>query len=93
LVVKIKFASPAAGAGSLGRKLLLGAGLAVAACFVIFACVFGFYYVKYSKIVDQRLEKPLFTATAKIYAAPAELRPRQKFTAHYIAQQLRNAGY
>jgi penicillin-binding protein 1B len=93
LAVKIKFAGPVAGTGNLGRKLLLGAGLAVAACFVIFACVFGFYYVKYSKIVDQRLEKPLFTATAKIYAAPAELRPGQKFTAHYIAQQLRNAGY
>jgi penicillin-binding protein 1B len=93
LAVKIKFAGPAVGAGSLGRKLLLGAGIALAGCFLIFACVFSFYYIKYSKIVDQRLEKPLFTATAKIYAAPAELRPGQKFTAHYIAQQLRNAGY
>jgi penicillin-binding protein 1B len=93
LAVKIKFAGPAAFKGSLGRKLLLGAGLAVAACFVLFACVFGFYYIKYGRIVDQRLEKPLFAATAKIYAAPSELRPGQKFSAHYIAQELRTAGY
>ncbi|MBV8113499.1 MAG: PBP1A family penicillin-binding protein [Silvibacterium sp.] len=89
----MKFAAPAVFRGSLGRKLLLGAGLAVAACFVLFACVFGFYYFKYSRIVDQRLEKPLFAATAKIYAAPSELRPGQKFSAHYIAQELRTAGY
>jgi penicillin-binding protein 1B len=93
LAVKIKFAGPAVGKGSLGRKLLIGAGLVVAGCFLLFACVFGFYYVKYHRIVDDRLEKPLFAATAKIYAAPAELRPGQKFTAQYIAQQLRNAGY
>jgi len=93
LAVKIKFAGPALGKGSLGRKLLLGAGLAVAACFVIFACIFSFYYVKYSRIVDQRLEKPLFAATAKIYAAPEELRQGQKLSAGYIAEQLRRAGY
>ena len=37
--------------------------------------------------------KPLFTATAKIYGAASELRPGQKFSAHYIAQELRTAGY
>ncbi|HZD51357.1 MAG TPA: PBP1A family penicillin-binding protein [Silvibacterium sp.] len=93
MAVKIKFAAPAAFKGSLGRKLLLGAGIAVAGCFLLFACVFTFYYIKYGRIVDQRLEKPLFAATAKIYGAPAELRPGQKFTVEYIAQQLRNAGY
>jgi len=93
LAVKIKFAGPAVFKGSLGRKLLVWAGIAVAGCFLIFACVFSFYYIKYGKIVDQRLEKPLFTATAKIYAAPAELRPGQKFTVQYIEQQLRDAGY
>ena len=93
MAVKIKFAGPAAFRGSLGRKMLLGAGLAVGVLFLLGACVFGFYYIKYGHIVDQRLEKPLFAATAKIYAAPPELRPGQKFTAHYIAQELRDAGY
>jgi penicillin-binding protein 1B len=93
LAVKIKFAGPAVGKGSLGRKALLGAGAVVAGCFIIFACVFGFYYFKYSRIVDLRLEKPLFAATAKIYAAPEELRQGQKLSARYIAEQLRSAGY
>jgi len=93
LAVRIKFAGGAAGQAALGRKVLVVAGLAVAGCFVIFACVFGFYYFKYQRIVDERLEKPLFAATAKIYGAPAELRPGQKFTVQYIAQQLRTAGY
>ncbi len=98
LAVKIKFAGPAAKKPGLGRNLLLRkalliAGLGVAGLFLIFACVFSFYYVKYGRIVSDRMEKPLFAATAKIYAAPAELRPGQKFTVQYIEQQLRNAGY
>jgi len=65
----------------------------VAVCFLLFVSFFGYYYVKYRRIVDERLEKPLFANTAKIYAAPTELRPGQKYTARFIAQQLRDAGY
>ncbi|MGB7189516.1 MAG: transglycosylase domain-containing protein [Acidobacteriaceae bacterium] len=72
---------------------LLIAGSVVIAGFIAFACVFGFYYHKYQRIVDQRLEKPLFENTAKIYAAPQELRPGQKFTVEFIGQELRSAGY
>jgi penicillin-binding protein 1B len=75
------------------RLLWLIAGGIVAAGFLVFACIFGYYYVKYQHIVDARLEKPLFEDTAKIYAAPQELRPGQKFTANFIAQELRDAGY
>ena len=62
-------------------------------CVLFFGSVFAFYYFKYQRIVDERLEKPLFANTAKIYAAPTELRPGQKYTAHFIAQELRDAGY
>jgi penicillin-binding protein 1B len=72
---------------------LLIAGAVVVACCVAFGCVFGFYYVKYGHIVDERLQKPFFENTAKIYAAPQELRPGQKFAADFIAQELRSAGY
>jgi len=75
------------------QQLLLIGGAAIGACFLIFACVFAFYYVKYRHIVDERLEKPLFENVAKIYAAPQELRPGQKFTADFIAQELQSAGY
>lgn len=75
------------------RRFLLAVGMPVALCCALFVCVFGFYYVKYRGIVDARLKKPLFDNTAKIYAAPAELRLGQKYTARFIAQQLRDAGY
>jgi penicillin-binding protein 1B len=95
LVVKIKFAPPTLDKLGLDsrRKLLLIGGSVIAAGFLIFACIFGFYYAKYRHIVDERLEKPLFENTAKIYAAPQELRPGQSFTATSIAQELRDAGY
>jgi len=93
LAVKIKFAPRTQDLSYSKRKVLLIAGAAIAACFLICVCIFGFYYVKYRRIVDERLEKPLFENTAKIYAAPQELRPGQKFTASFIAQELRNAGY
>ena len=55
--------------------------------------VFTYYYNKYARIVDDRLKQPLFADTAKIYAAPREVRPGQKISAHLIATELREAGY
>jgi penicillin-binding protein 1B len=43
--------------------------------------------------VDERLKQPLFANTAKIFAAPREVRPGQKLTARLIANELREAGY
>jgi penicillin-binding protein 1B len=91
--VKIKFAPPTLGSMSLKYRILLVAGGLVAVGFLVFACIFGFYYIKYQHIVDERLEKPLFENTAKIYAAPQELRPGQRFSTNAVAQQLRDAGY
>jgi penicillin-binding protein 1B len=94
LPVKIKIATPVRPPRPhLGLRIFMIGGIVVAACFLVFAAIFGFYYVRYQSIVDQRLSKPLFADTAKIYAAPAELRPGQKYTSAYIAQQLRSAGY
>lgn len=52
-----------------------------------------YIYNKYAHIVDDRLKQPLFANTAKIYAAPREVRPGQKISAHLIAAELREAGY
>jgi penicillin-binding protein 1B len=75
------------------RRLLLGAGIAAGAVCLLCLCVFGFYWFKYKGIVDERLQHPLFEDTAKIYAAPHEVRPGQKLTAREVAAELRNAGY
>ena len=60
---------------------------------VVCESIFGYYYFQYRHIVDERLQKPLFEQTAKIYAAPKELRVGQKLTPRAVAAQLRDAGY
>ena len=61
---------------------------------ILFTCIFGFFYLKYQKVVDDRLAAgPLFAPVAQIYAAPREVRPGQRLTAASIARDLRQAGY
>ena len=71
-----------------GVLLLTMAGL------LLFAAVFAFYYVKYQRVVDDRLASgPIFASVAQIYAAPREIRTGQQLTVGYIAGNLRAAGY
>jgi penicillin-binding protein 1B len=74
-------------------SLLRIALLAAAGCALLFLVVLGYWYFKYQSIVDERLLQPVFANTAKVYAAPREVRPGQKLTAHLIANELREAGY
>jgi penicillin-binding protein 1B len=60
---------------------------------LIVGITFTVFYYKYKAVVDERLEKPLFTNTAKIYAAPFEVRLGQKLTTQSVVAQLRSAGY
>jgi penicillin-binding protein 1B len=60
---------------------------------VVCESIFGYYYYTYRHIVDEQLQKPLFQQTAKIYAAPKELRVGQKLTPRTVATELRDAGY
>ncbi len=97
MAVKVKFEGPAfAWLGSAHRVrtviLLSLLGLFAVVALVGFS-VFGVFYFKYRKIVDERLKTPMFVDTAKIYAAPREVRPGQKLNVHLIANELRYAGY
>src|ERR1039457_407253 len=75
-------------------SLALRIGLvAIATVVLVFFSVFSFFYIKYRHIVDDRLKQPIFANTAKIYAAPREVRPGQKLTVRLIANELRSAGY
>jgi len=61
---------------------------------VVCASVFGYYYLKYQKVVDDRLAAgPIFANVSQVYAAPREVRVGQHLTVNFIAQNLRNAGY
>ncbi len=61
-------------------------------CLVLFG-VFSYYYIKYQKIVDAKMSKPIFSNTAKIYAQPRSVRIGQKADPREIANYLRHAGY
>jgi penicillin-binding protein 1B len=75
-------------------KLALRVGLlTIAAGVLVFVAVFGYFYVRYRHVVDDRLKEPIFANTAKIYAAPREVRPGQKLTVRLIANELHAAGY
>jgi penicillin-binding protein 1B len=82
-----------AGRQTWASHLLRGALLAVAAVALVFLILAGFYYFKYQGIVDERLKQPIFANTAKIFAAPREVRPGQKLSVRLIANELREAGY
>ncbi len=92
----VRIALPSLGFGpraSLARRVLVLSLAALLLLFVIFLSVFGYEYHKYGVVVEQRLERPLFTNTAKIYAAARQVRPGQKLTAATVEAQLRTAGY
>ena len=45
------------------------------------ASVFTFYYVRYSRLIDERLRGPVFPNVSQVYAAPESLRLDQPLTA------------
>jgi penicillin-binding protein 1B len=92
MAVKIKFA------GSVSKNRLKSLILRIAlgfcaAVLLIGISVFTFFYIKYQGIVNDWLKQPIFANTAKIYAAPHDVRPGQKLTVNWVANQLREAGY
>ena len=92
MAIKFKFAMPQGPHPRL--KLALGIALAaVALVAIVSLSVFGFFYIKYKSVVDERLKQPLFANTAKIFAAPREVRPGQKLSVRVLSNELRSAGY
>jgi penicillin-binding protein 1B len=90
--LKIRLAMPT-GPHPWATLLLRVALITVAAVTLLVFTIGGWYYFKYQHIVDERLKQPIFANTAKIFAAPRELRPGQKLSVRLIANELRQAGY
>jgi penicillin-binding protein 1B len=102
LPVKLKYGSSKSGRTGqtfidrlhLDNKLVRFALLGVLGCILIGFVVFGYFYIKASHIVDDRLAKgPLVASVSRIYAAPREVRNGQKLSTSEIATDLRRAGY
>lgn len=90
--LKIKVKKPRWRHPYASMALFAGAGMFVAAVLAAFT-IFSYYYVKYGDIVNQRFQEPVFIDTAKIYAAPREVRSGQDLPISLIANELRAAGY
>lgn len=97
MAVKLKLAnsrSPIARTLRGGHPIIRGIVIFFLGCMVIGATIFGYMYLKYQKIVDDRLAAgPIFANVSQIYAAPREVRIGQHLTTEFIAQDLRRAGY
>jgi penicillin-binding protein 1B len=92
MALKIRIPRPT-GAHPWKVTVLRAGLLAIAAAALVFFVVFSYFYIKYQHVVDERLKQPIFASTAKIYAAPREVRPGQKLSISLIANELREAGY
>jgi len=55
--------------------------------------VFAYWYVKYDRIIERRFRGPVFSTSARIYAAPPVIRVGSRYTISEIASGLRRAGY
>ena len=92
IAVRIRWRRPRGGrpwAGLVVRLLLLMCAFGTG----VFIVVFSYFNFKYEHVVDERLKQPIFANTAKIFAAPREVRPGQKLSVRLIANELHEAGY
>jgi penicillin-binding protein 1B len=72
-----------------GRFLVLGFSL-----FVLLSLgFFTYFYVSYSRLIDQKLRAGPFANTAKLYAAPESVAVGDQMTPAEVAAELRRAGY
>jgi penicillin-binding protein 1B len=92
MAIRVRIPRPASGHHLRSRILLVLLAI-VAAAAVTGVSIFGYFYHKYVGIVDERLKQPIFANTAQIYAAPREVRPGQKLSIRWIANELHDAGY
>ncbi|MGE5568237.1 MAG: penicillin-binding protein 1A [Rhodospirillales bacterium] len=71
-------------------KVAVGISLALA---IAAMATFTFYYVKYSRLIDQKLRAGPFQSTSMVFAAPRVVTVGDEITAAEIISQLRRSGY
>ena len=58
-----------------------------------FVAIFAFYYIKYSKLMEEKIAAGPFQNTSMLLAAPQTLAVGDKLTPQEVANDLRRAGY
>ncbi|SPF54140.1 Penicillin-binding protein, 1A family [Candidatus Sulfopaludibacter sp. SbA4] len=72
-----------------GRVLLVGFTLITVLCLGVFL----YFYVKYARVIDERLRAGVFANSAKIFAAAETVGVGDAATPNGIAAELRRSGY
>ncbi len=93
MALTLKIARPRTGARPLWQTVLAVVAIVITSVLLLLGITFSYYSAKYKQVVDERLARPLFNQTPRIYAAPREVRTGQKLSARSIALSLRTAGY
>ena len=75
------------------RPLGLASLSVLAVLLVVVASLFTFYYVRFSRLIDERLRGSVFPNVAQVYAAPEMLRLSQRADGQDVVAYLRLAGY
>ena len=74
-------------------KFGLGLLAVVAACFLLSAGAFTYYYIKFSRIIDARLSGRVLQNTTQIFSAPERISDGQGWTSDDLIMYLQRAGY
>ncbi|HWP84919.1 MAG TPA: transglycosylase domain-containing protein, partial [Terriglobia bacterium] len=78
---------------SLFRSLVWVALGVFLLCSLLAASVLTYYYVGYSRLIDERLQGPVFPNVSQVYAAPEKLRLGDPASAAGVVAHLRRAGF
>jgi penicillin-binding protein 1B len=74
---------------SIGRIAIMGAALLV----IVILGVFTFFYARYSRVIDEKLNAGPFANNARIFAAPESVGVGDAISPNDIAAELRRSGY
>ncbi len=85
-----KSASLVRWAFSPAGKVILGASLAV---ILISAVTLVYFYLKYSRLIDDKLKAGVYSSTSMVFAAPQELGTGEQITTDEVVNILRLCGY
>ncbi len=73
----------------LGKAFLA----AFVVCFTAFLLVFSYFYVKYSRVIEDKLQQGPFAATSMLFASPRSVAVGDAETPQEVASELRRSGY
>jgi penicillin-binding protein 1B len=94
VTIKLKIPKGKRGKGRFLTSPVLRATVAAfIICCTIGLGVFAYFYVKYQKLIDQRMSGPVFANASKIYGTPRVLTAGYHITREQVASELRRAGY